>query len=81
MSGNDDQRSPQRALAAAAVVAGESLVPHRPRTPTRWCSICRLPIMGTEDNVCWYHERDTTVTWADINKRFCDWLHRGAGRR
>jgi hypothetical protein len=47
----------------------------------RWCSICRLSLTGTDDNVCWYHEQDTTVTRADGNKRFCDWLHRGVGRR
>ena len=40
-----------------------------------------LPFMGTADNVRWYHERDTRVVWADVNRAFCDWLHRGVGRR
>jgi len=56
-------------------------VPRRPRTSMRLCSICRLPILGGDDDVCWYHERDTTVGWADVNRAFCDWLHRGVGRR
>jgi hypothetical protein len=38
----------------------------------RSCSICRLPLTDAEDKVCCYHEQDTTVTWADVNKRFCD---------
>jgi hypothetical protein len=56
-------------------------VPRTPRTPMRSCSTCRLPLTDTEHNVCCYHKQDTTVTWADCNKRFCDWLHREAGRR
>jgi hypothetical protein len=47
----------------------------------RLCSICRLPITATEDNVCWHHERGTAVKWADVNRAFCDWLHRGVGRQ
>jgi hypothetical protein len=76
MNMSDDQRPPQRLPASS-----RGPVPRRPRTPMRLCSICRLPITDTEDNVCWHHGRDTTVTWADGNRAFCDWLHREVGRR
>jgi hypothetical protein len=85
MNMSDDQRPPQRLLAYAAASAAAASyprpVPRRPRTPMRLCLICRLPITATEDNVCWHHERDKTVRWADVNRAFCDWLHRGVGRR
>jgi hypothetical protein len=78
---SDDQCPPQRLFSYAAAASYPRPVPRRPRAPMRLCSICRLPITATEDNVCWHHERGTTVRWADINRAFCDWLHRGVGRQ